>query len=306
MSEKSPILFIIFNRPDTTSQVFEAIRRYKPEKLYVAADGPRLEKVGELEKCNLVRSIIDKVDWDCDVKTLFRDKNLGCKHAVSSAISWFFENEEEGIILEDDCLPSASFFNFCENMLAKYRDDKNVMIVSGSNFQDGIKRSDASYYFSKCCHIWGWASWRRVWNQYDIEMKTFPQFVKSNQIQQIFNHPSVQWYWLKMLYRAYNGEINTWDYQFNYAVWSNNGINIIPNSNLVSNIGFGEDSTHTNFAASGCVKQLEEIDEILHPDSIKVCDVADKYTFEKHYGINLSLLKAYLRKLFGKDKLKWR
>jgi hypothetical protein len=175
----TPVLFLIFNRPNTTEQVFEAIAKAKPRCLFVAADGPRTDKEGEAEKCQAVRDIIKRVDWDCEVKTLFREQNLGCKEAVSSAITWFFEQVEEGIILEDDCLPSDSFFSFCAELLEKYRDDKRIMMISGDNFQDGIQRGDASYYFSSVPWIWGWATWRRAWRLYDREMQTFPSFVKA-------------------------------------------------------------------------------------------------------------------------------
>jgi hypothetical protein len=168
---KSPILFLIFNRPDTTKAVFESIKSIKPLKLYIAADGARGNKLGEDLLVEETRAIIQSVDWECEVKTLFRKENLGCKVAVSSAIDWFFENEEQGIILEDDCLPDASFYGFCENLLDYYKNDERVFHISGNNFQDGIIRGDGSYYFSKYNHSWGWATWRRVWKTYDVNMK---------------------------------------------------------------------------------------------------------------------------------------
>ena len=155
---ETPVLFLVFNRPDTTAQVFEAIRQAKPPRLYVASDGAREDKEGELEKVKQVREIVSQVDWNCEVKTLFRDKNLGCKIAVSSAIDWFFEQEEMGIILEDDCLPHPTFFRFCQELLERYRDDERIGMISGNNFQFGRKCTDYSYYFSMYSHIWGWAS----------------------------------------------------------------------------------------------------------------------------------------------------
>ena len=160
---ETPILFITFNRPDTTKRVFEAIKKIKPKKLFISADGPRENKVGEKQKCLTVRSIFDNIDWDCEVKTLFQEKNLGCKIAATTAVTWFFQSVEEGIIIEDDCLPNKSFFLFCQKMLATYRKHEAIMHISGTNFQFGNKRGEASYYFSRCIHMWGWATWRRAW-----------------------------------------------------------------------------------------------------------------------------------------------
>ena len=152
----SPVLFLVFNRPETTRQVFEAIRTAKPPRLYIAADGPRLEREGERASCEEVRKIALEVDWECDVNTLFRVENLGCKRGPSEGISWFFEHEDEGIILEDDCLPDQSFFSFCEELLERYRNDTRIMAISGNNFQHGRKRTEYSYYFSRYFHGWGW------------------------------------------------------------------------------------------------------------------------------------------------------
>ena len=157
----TPVLFLVFNRSDTATQVFEKIRQVRPSRLYVAGDGPR-EGYNEEEKVAKAREIATRVDWPCEVKTLFRDKNLGCAHGCSNAISWFFQHEEKGIILEDDCVPHLDFFTFCENLLDRYAEDERVTVVSGNNFQKGKWRGDASYYFSKFPHIWGWATWRRA------------------------------------------------------------------------------------------------------------------------------------------------
>ena len=160
-----PVLFLIFKRPDTTQRVFEAIKKAKPKQLFISADGGRNEE--EKKSCNALReAIVAQIDWDCELKTLFRENNLGCKMAVSSGISWFFEEVEQGIILEDDCLPNESFFKFCETMLEKYKDDQSIWHIGANNFQDSIKRGDADYFFSMYSHIWGWASWRDRWQKY--------------------------------------------------------------------------------------------------------------------------------------------
>lgn len=241
-----PILFMIFNRPDTTKGVFEAIRKAKPPKLFVAADGPRPNKPGEWEKCQKVREIATAVDWDCEVKTLFRDTNLGCKVGVSRAIDWFFQHVEEGIILEDDCLPTQSFFWFCQELLEKYRYDERVMMISGDNFQFGRKRTDYSYYFSRFTHIWGWASWRRAWKHFDVNMKLWPEIRDGGWLNDWLGDKKSVEYWTQIFEKVYKGKIDTWDYQWTFSCWVQNGLSVLPNVNLVSNIGLGIESTHTH------------------------------------------------------------
>jgi len=180
----TPILFLVFNRPNTTQRVFNVIRQVKPKQLFVAADGPRRDKGADEEKCEATREIVKQIDWDCEVKTLFREENLGCGKAVSSAITWFFENVEEGIILEDDCLPNLDFFGYCEELLDRYRDNREVMFIGGDNFQKGKKWGDASYYFSAYNHVWGWATWKRTWDIYDFKLDS----INENDIDSILNY----------------------------------------------------------------------------------------------------------------------
>jgi hypothetical protein len=242
-SFSTPVLFLVFNRPDTTRRVFEAIRQVKPSRLYIAADGPRGNRPGEGLKVQAVREyVMSSIDWECEVKTLFRDKNLGCKLAVSAAIDWFFENEEEGIILEDDTLPDASFFPFCAQMLERYRQDECVMMISGDNFLGGSV-STYSYYFSKYCHIWGWASWRRAWKHYDVTMRLWPQLRANGFLKTLDRQERFYWRWC--FDYVFSGRLDTWDYQWVFACWVNKGLAVMPAVNLVSNIGFGDDSTHT-------------------------------------------------------------
>lgn len=244
---KTPILFIIFNRPETTKVVFEAIRQVKPSKLFIAADGPRKNKIGENELCKKTRLITNNINWPCDVKILFRKKNLGCKNSVSSAIDWFFKSVDQGIILEDDCLPDQSFFPFCEQMLELYKDDSRIMHISGNNFQFRRQRGDGDYYFSKMNHIWGWATWKRAWRYYDVNMSSLEQFKKYDYINSIFHEKKHQKKWLDIFEKVKNNEINTWDYQWTYAMWSQNGLSILPNKNLVENLGFNNEATHTKY-----------------------------------------------------------
>ena len=241
---KSPVLFLIFNRPDTTRQVFEAIRAARPPRLYVAADGPRSSRSGEAEKCEEARQIATAVDWDCEVKTIFREGNLGCKYAVAGALDWFFEQENEGIILEDDCLPTQSFFLFCDQMLQRYRDDARVFLVSGYNKQQKWNTSHGDYFFSNYGGIWGWASWRRAWENYEPEMEMLDTVIARQQLQHLLGRNDGQRRGSTLL-RVKKHEIDSWAYPWGFARHINNGLACVPRVSLVENIGFGEDATHT-------------------------------------------------------------
>lgn len=281
-----PILFLIFNRPDTTKIVFERIREIKPKVLFVSADGPRESKLNENLLCEQTRAIINSVDWDCEVKTNFSSINLGCKKAVSSAITWFFNNVESGIILEDDCVPDLSFFQFCKTLLDKYKYDERIMHIGGTNFQDGKIRGNGSYYFSRISHVWGWATWKRAWNLYDVNIKDLPDFINENVLKNIFTSPRMQQYYLRDFKMVYNQQKDTWDYQWSYTVIKNNGLSIIPNKNLVTNIGFSENATHTVYRTELAERKAESINEIIHPKFFYSDKEADLYTFNKYMGIS--------------------
>jgi hypothetical protein len=292
------VLFLVFNRLDTTQQVFSAIRQAKPPRLYIASDGARKTKAGEAEKVTAVRDFIQSsIDWKCDIQTLFRDKNLGCKYAVSGAIDWFFENEEMGIILEDDCLPSQSFFWFCEELLGKYKDDMRVWHISGDNFQEGARRGEGDYYYSKYTHIWGWASWANRWQSYDVKMESYKYFYSSNQLLNIFNNKNSQKYWADIFLKVVDGQIDTWDYQWAYTVLSNSGLSILPNKNLISNIGFGPDATHTMDLDSQHSK-LDRADvsfPLKHPKLVVYDRLADDFTESKMFAKRSILLRGLSR-----------
>jgi hypothetical protein len=241
----TPVAFVIFNRPDTTERVFAEIARAKPSKLLVVADGPRTNRPGEQEKCALTRAVIDRVDWDCEVLTNYSDINLGCKRRVSSGIDWVFEQVEEAIILEDDCLPHESFFRFCDELLDRYRDDPRVMAISGDNFQIGRPQGPNSYYYSRYTHIWGWATWRRAWQHYDVTMSSWREKRQSEWVGKFVNGRQATRYWTDIFHSVYAGKIDTWDYQWLFACWMQNALTVLPAVNLVSNIGFHAEATHT-------------------------------------------------------------
>jgi len=235
------VLFLVFNRPDTTAQVFEAIRQARPPRLYVAADGPREGREGEAERVAEVREIATAIDWPCEVKTLFRDENLGCKHAVSGAIDWFFQHEEQGIILEDDCLPSQSFFWFSELMLKRHQDEKSIWMISGFNPRNPGIHSEQCF-LSKNPSVWGWASWRDRWKKYDVEMP----FWSSNSVLNLGSGIPryVYRYYRTAFDNTKNGSINTWDYQLTCLILQSSGFVVKPYANLISNIG--AEGTHSH------------------------------------------------------------
>ena len=238
---KTPVAFIIFNRPDTTARVFESIRQAKPSKLLVVADGARQGKVGEAEKCAVTRAIIDGVDWECEVLTNYSDVNLGCGKRVSSGLNWVFQQVEEAIILEDDCLPDSTFFQYCEELLIKYKNHEKVMHIGGYN-PTPKSNNQESLTFSRLVPIWGWATWQRAWNHYDFKMDLWVEYEKKNDLQYF---KSQQYNVAKTMERFYQGKFDSWDGQWAFACLVMNGISIIPNINLIQNIGFRSDATHT-------------------------------------------------------------
>ncbi|WP_214071990.1 nucleotide-diphospho-sugar transferase [Mucilaginibacter sp. dw_454] len=264
---QSPVLFIIFSRTDTSLQVLERIKLAKPPRIYITADGPRPTVSGEDVKCAETKAaIMGGIDWDCEVKTLFREENVGPKIAISSAIDWFFENEEEGIILEHDCLPADSFFWYCDTLLEKYRNDTRIWLISGSNLLKGKTWGGASYYYSQLTNGWGFATWKRSWDMYDVNLSQFEESEVKGYLEKIFTDIRVIDQWEKLFKETKSGKINTWDYQAGFAHFFNNCLNIIPNKNLVSNIGYGElaENTHNADHAYAGIP-LEELNEIIHP-----------------------------------------
>lgn len=253
---KTPVAFLIFKRPDTTEKVFEVIRQAKPRKLLVVADGPREDRDGEAQKCAAVRAIIDRVDWDCEVLKNYSDVNLGCKNRVASGLDWVFKTVEEAIILEDDCLPNISFFRFCEELLERYRDDERIMMISGTNYVGEWKSSTQSYHFSYYGGIWGWASWRRAWKNYDVKMQLWESEEVRNRIRDVLANESHYKVRAKQFEETFLGKIDTWDYQWSFARLLQSGLSVVPCRNLIANIGFGEDSTHTSSTSSGVSEML--------------------------------------------------
>jgi hypothetical protein len=294
---KTSVAFFIFSRPDNTKKVFETIRKAKPPKLFVIADGPRADRLDEAERCAATRQIVDCVDWDCEVLKNYSDVNMGMKLRQASGFDWVFNNVEEAIFLEDDTLPHPSFFRYCEELLDYYRHDERIMTISGDNFQFGRKRTEYSYYFSRYQNTWGWASWRRAWQHYDISMKLWPKIREMNMLRDILVDPETVKDWTGIFQSAYDEEISTWDFQWTLSCWLQNGLNITPSVNLISNLGFGPEATYTKNTDSKLSNIPTEAIEfpLQHPPFVFRNAQADKFAQKTIYNYLSFLKKAQAR-----------
>lgn len=264
---KSPVLLLLFNRLEHTKLVFEEVRNAQPEKLYIAIDGPRIQNQDDIIKITSIKNyVLNNIDWNCSVETLFRETNLGCKNAVSEAITWFFNHETNGIILEDDCLPLNSFFSFCDELLSKYEFDDRVRHISGVNFLNPDIEIKNSYYFSKFTHVWGWASWKRVWQDYSKDILKDYELEKFEEFYNIYQDKKICKAIINELKRVQSEKLNTWDYQYMFLNFINNGLTIIPKYSLIKNIGFDFSSTHTQ-TKPYITRELQNINKISHPSN---------------------------------------
>jgi hypothetical protein len=260
----APVLLLAFNRPDQTRRVMEAIRAARPARLYVAADGARLDRDGEAERCDQVRQIATAIDWPCKLYTRFRDVNFGCAPAVVDAIDWFFQSESEGIILEDDCLPDSSFFSYCTHLLNLYREDTRIGQICGFNLLPLASPGGVDYFPSHFGWCWGWASWRRAWVGFDIQMSSWPRLVdRGLQRQHPFYPQRIE---LFSQIASGNSQDSCWDYQWHYLLASRGQLSLVPSVNLVQNIGFTLDATHTHAADSS---RSQPASRILNPELMK-------------------------------------
>jgi hypothetical protein len=274
-----PILYIIFNRPDLMEPSFARIRAARPAQLFIAADGPRLDRAGEAAACAEARRIVEQVDWPCEVKTLFREQNLGCRQSVSSAITWFFAHVEAGIILEDDCVADASFFPFCAELLERYRADERVMMISGDNFLPKSFKKKASYYFSRYPHCTGWASWRDRWQKYADFSASWPAVRESAQLHGAFSSERERRYWLRKFDWCFNGSLDSWATIWSAACWYNGGLTVLPSVNLVQHIGWGEAATHTKAMRTDIWRAAESMPfPLAHPVDVVRNKRADAFT----------------------------
>lgn len=280
----TPVAIFLFNRPELTAHVFAEVRRARPSRLLIIADGPR--NPAERLPCDLARRAVQGVDWDCDVRCNFSDVNLGCRHRISSGIDWVFTLVDEAILLEDDCLPDPTFFPFCSELLKRYRQDSRVMMISGDNFQFGHRRTPHSYYFSGIPHIWGWATWRRAWQHYDVNLSEWPTLRDTGFLSRLFDHSGFAQTYRRIFDETSAGRIDTWDHQWAFAFWRRQGLCVLPETNLITNLGFGPDATHTRNPASNdsAIPLTTMTFPLSHPPKVERCAEADAFTLDLRLG----------------------
>lgn len=298
-----PILLLLFNRPDLADRVFSCIREAQPEQLFIAVDGPRLDCEGEEQLVLQNQAFADRVDWPCKVETLFRGENLGCGKAVSEAITWFFQHVEKGIILEDDCLPDLSFFPFAAEMLERYADEDRISMVNGTSYSSVGLHPKNSYYYSMFDMVWGWASWKRAWESYDFQLTSFPGDKGTENSMKSLD-------WLTRLHlnriwrRVKSGKVDTWDYQWEHAIWASESLVITPSVNLISNIGFDDRATHTSTGDDGRAERATSVMAfpLVHPEELQR-DLKQDKIYERERIMSLSILLRLvvgrIRRVFG-------
>jgi hypothetical protein len=268
----TPVVLIIFKRPDLTARVLAAIAQVRPRRLLVVADGPRVGRPDDVEACAAARAVIDRVDWDCEVLRNYSDVNLGCGRRPATGISWALERFDEAIILEDDCVPHPTFFPFCEELLARYRNDERVMHIAGSTYRQQPIPTAYSYVFSQFNSAWGWATWRRAWRHFDASVKLWPRLRNTSWLKDLFEDERAVRYWYRNFETAHarEGNVSYWDHQWGFACWARNGLSVAPKVNLVSNIGCGPDGTHTLYTDDpiGNVPAHAMTFPLVHPPSV--------------------------------------
>ncbi len=282
----TPVVLTLFNRADVAGRVLNAIRAAQPTRLFVIADGPRPEVKTDLERCAATRAVLDQLDWPCRVERNFSATNLGPRICIARGLDWVFDQIPEAIILEHDCLPHVSFFRFCEELLERYRGESRVGMISGDNFQFGRNDppNNESYYFSRLCPIWGWATWRRAWKHYDVEMKEWRSLRRSKWLADICHNAVAENYWKRQFdscLENHRDSLQSWDLPWLFTCWRQNMLSIIPKVNLVSNIGFGEEAVHTRRATVYANAKTEAVEfPLAHPRDIVVNERADQYVQE--------------------------
>lgn len=298
-STEVPVVLIIFNRPEETRRLIDALRENRPTKLFVIADGPRPNRSGEAEKCLEARAALTLIDWPCEIETNFSEENLGCRRRVVSGLDWVFSTADQAIILEDDCIPSPSFIPYCEKLLDCYKDSEDVGIISGSTLDSEKFESQASYFFSNYPRVWGWATWARTWKLYDAKITEWPMLKNTSFLSSSVSTPSAVRHWKSALDGVYHEKIDTWDYQLTFCLWKNGLKTIAPNKNLISNIGFGPQATHTfnSLSFASGLKTFEIEFPLTHPEKNDSDFQRDHYMeislFQK--GSGAYVISAFIR-----------
>lgn len=296
---KTPVVLIIFNRPHHTEKVFEVIRQAQPSKLLVIADGPRPNRPEDKQKCASARAIIERVDWECQVFKNYSDINLGCDPRIIDGLNWVFDTVEEAIILEDDCIPHPTFFTYCEELIDRYRHDPRVMNISGQNVLFGRKRTDYSYYFSRFTLCWGWATWRRSWQYFDVNLKLWPEVRDKRFMKDILEDPYAVKVWERTAQMLYDGRLTGWDFKWMFSCWLQNGLCLISDRNLITNIGYGAEATHIHDETDPYIKMaIEAMDfPLKHPPFILRDLEADRFTQRTLFDYDPNIFKKAQNKI---------
>ncbi|MFH7244817.1 MAG: glycosyltransferase family 2 protein [Spirulina sp.] len=296
---KTPIVLIIFNRPNKVAKVIELLRCVQPRDLFVIADGPRLNVESDFKNCANARRIIDKIDWECEINKNYSDQNLGCSKRVSSGLNWVFENTSEAIILEDDCIPDASFFKFAQELLEWYRNDSRVFSISGQNVQFGRQKTDYDYYFSRYNHCWGWATWRRAWSHFDYDMALWNEVKRLNLLYDLLGNKRYAKSWERTFDYVLKGEgIDSWAFRWTFSCWIQNALHITPSLNLVTNVGHGENATHTSKKNVFSEQPAQEIVfPIKHPPFVIRDSRADEFTQKTLFNYHPTIIEKVCQKI---------
>jgi len=277
-----PVLLIPFRRPDKIKRLIEALALVQPKHIYILGDGPRPDNPKEAVLVAEARRIATDISWPCTIHTHFKETNVGLTPNVVEGIDWFFSQVEMGIIFEDDCIPDPSFFTFCAELLERYKDDTRIMHISGNNFQNGVTHGDGSYYFSHYSHNWGWATWRRAWNHYHTAVAHFAEYDRTGRINELPLSSRAKKFWMKLLRNT-----AIWDSRWLYTIWYMRGVCILPNQNLVSNIGFDAEATHTTEISALANIENKPLTKIIHPSSTSIATAADEHTFQTFFYVPL-------------------
>lgn len=278
---ETPVAYLVYNRPKHVAKTFEAIRSARPGMLFLIADGPKPGSETDVAKCRQVREILESIDWPCKVFRNYAERNLGLKARISSGLDWVFSEVDRAIILEDDCLPHPDFFDFCDSLLHKYETDDRVWVITGDNFQNGKTRGNASYYYSKHPHCWGWATWKRAWRHFKPDIPFWPEWSRSENWNESHSGDDEEEYWRGIFQNVYVGKINSWNYPWTACVWYHRGLTATPNVNLVTNIGFGAEGTHCLHEDNSLTIPTQGILPIRHPSCISKDTEADRFASEK-------------------------
>jgi len=266
----TPVAFFIFNRPDLTRLTFQRIAEARPQRLFIVADGPRPNRPDDVANCEAARAAVADIGWPCEVMRNYSPRNLGCGQRVASGLDWVFARTDRAIVVEDDCLPAPEFFTFCHEMLERYADAPEVAAVAGTNFLTGRYEVAESYVFSRYCHLWGWATWRRAWAGYDFGMAGLGDMLLSGRFEARMPDDEVARRWFANFTSVLSGQVDTWDFQFFYMMLQNDMLSVVPQANLVTNLGCGRmDATHTVAdSALGGLPAKPMRHPLIHPDTL--------------------------------------